>query len=73
VQVHQSAEQDVRRTIVRALNRDPFDIWTPESLASSLGLSSGLTAKLLAELSGAGMIRRLEGADDEYTAAGGGE
>jgi DNA-binding MarR family transcriptional regulator len=63
-------EAEARRAIVRALNRAPYDLWTPESLARTLGISSGLTGKLLAELATAGMVRRLAGPGDEYTVVG---
>ncbi|MGZ8631328.1 MAG: hypothetical protein ACXWZF_10230 [Actinomycetota bacterium] len=65
-------EADARRLIVRALNRDPYDIWTRDSLARSVGVSPGLAGKVLGQLASAGMVRRLEGADDEYTVAGAG-
>jgi DNA-binding IscR family transcriptional regulator len=63
-------EADARRLIVRALNNDPYDVWTRDSLARSVGVSPGLTGKVLAQLASTGMVRRLEGADDEYTVAG---
>jgi len=63
-------DADTRRMILRALNRDPFDVWTRESLARALGVSSGLTGKILAELASAGMVHRLDATSDEYTVAG---
>ena len=69
---HESPEIDARRSIVRTLNRDPYDVWTRESLASAIGQSPGLTGRVLAELVGAGVVRRLPGPDEEYSAAGGG-
>ena len=65
-------EADARRAIVRTLNRHPYDIWTRESLARSLGVPTGLTGKILAQLASAGMVRRLpaDGSDEEYTVAG---
>ena len=66
----ESREADARRAIVRTLNRDPFDVWTRESLARSLGLPSAQTEKVLRELVGRGLIRHLPGPDEEYTAAG---
>lgn len=60
-------EDDARRSIVRALNRHPYDIWTRDSLARSLGVSSGLTGKILMQLAHAGMVRRLDGPDEEFT------
>ena len=63
-------EDEARRAIVRALNRDPYDVWTRDSLARTLGVSSGLTGKILVQLAGAGMVHRLVGPDEEYTVAG---
>ena len=63
-------EADARRAIVRLLNRDPFDVWTRDSLARSVGLSVGLTGKILVQLTGAGIVHRLEGPDEEYTVIG---
>lgn len=63
-------EAGTRRAIVRALNRDPYDVWTRDSLARALGVSSGLTGKILGQLASAGMVHRLEGGDEEYTVAG---
>lgn len=69
----ETIEADARRTIVRALNRDPYDVWTRDSLAGSLGVSPGLTGKILLQLASAGMVHRLrghDGFDEEYTVAG---
>lgn len=69
----ESVEADARRTIVRALNRDPYDVWTRDSLARSVGVSSGLAGKILGQLASAGMVHRLsefDGPGDEYTVAG---
>lgn len=66
-------EADARRAIVRTLNRDPYDVWTRDSLARSLGVSSGLAGKILVQLASAGMVHRLEGLDEEYTVAGDGD
>jgi DNA-binding IscR family transcriptional regulator len=63
-------EDETRRAIVRALNRAPYDVWTRDSLARSLGVSSGLTGRILTQLAGAGMVHLLPGSDDEYTVAG---
>lgn len=63
-------EHDARRAIVRALNRDPYDVWTRDSLASSLGISSGLAGMILVQLASAGMVHRLAGPDGAYTVAG---
>jgi hypothetical protein len=65
-------EADARRAIVRTLNRDPYDVWTPDSLARSVGISAGLTGTILVRLARAGMVHRLEGSDEEYTVAGDG-
>ena len=65
-----NAEADARRLIVRTLNREPYDVWSRDSLARALGISSGLAGKVLAQLASAGMVRRLAGAEDEYTVAG---
>lgn len=63
-------ELDARRSLVRTMNRHPFDVWTRESLARATGLSSGTAARELGELVRAGLVRRLEGQDEEYTIAG---
>jgi DNA-binding MarR family transcriptional regulator len=68
--VEESPEADGRRSIMRTLNRDPYDVWTRDSLARATGLSSGLAGRVLADLVGSGMVRRLPGPDEEYTAAG---
>jgi DNA-binding MarR family transcriptional regulator len=47
-------------------------VWTRDSLAQRFGIGSALAGRILAELTGAGLIRRLPGPDDEYTAAGAG-
>ena len=65
-----SPEAEGRSSIMRTLNRDPYDVWTRDSLASATGLSSGLTAQVLSELVAHGMVRRLPGPDEEYTVAG---
>jgi hypothetical protein len=59
-----------RQLVLGALNRDPFDVWTRDALASRLAIPSSVVGRVLAELVGAGLIRRLEGPDEEYTAAG---
>jgi hypothetical protein len=64
------AEAEARRMIVRTLNRDPYDVWTRDSLARALGLPTGLAGRVLSQLVSAGMVRRLAGAEDEYTVAG---
>jgi hypothetical protein len=69
----EAIEADARRTIVRVLNRDPYDVWTRDSLARSVGVSSGLAGKILGQLASAGMVHRLSGLDglgEEYTVAG---
>ena len=67
----ESSEDEARRTIVRALNRDPYDVWTRDRLATTLGLSAGLTGKVLAQLADAGIVHRLGDASDGFTVAGG--
>ena len=67
---HDEEGEDARRAIVRTLNRDPYDVWTRDSLARSLGVSSSLTGRILAQLTASGMVHRLDddtGADVGYT------
>ena len=66
----ESGEGEARRAIVHVLNRDPYDVWTRDSLAAALGLSAGLTGKVLAQLADAGMVHRLGDPGDGYTVAG---
>jgi hypothetical protein len=68
----ETPETYARRTILHALRRSPYDVWTKEALASRFGIATSLAGRILAELVGAGLARRLEGADDEYTASGAG-
>ena len=63
-------EAEGRSSIMRVLNRDPYDVWTRDSLASATGLSSGLAARVLTDLVAGGLVRRLAGPDEEYTVAG---
>jgi DNA-binding MarR family transcriptional regulator len=63
-------ELDARRSLIRTMNRNPYDVWTLESLARATGLSSGSAGRALGELVRAGLVRRLAGPDDEYTIAG---
>ncbi len=73
LEAHETGEADARRAIVRALNRDPYDVWTRDSLAGSVGVSSGLAGKILLQLASAGMVHRLlghDGLDEGYTVAG---
>jgi predicted Rossmann fold nucleotide-binding protein DprA/Smf involved in DNA uptake len=63
-------EAEPRKALMRALQRDPYDVWTPQSLAGAVGLSLGQTLKVLAELVAAGLVLRLPGPDEEYTIAG---
>ncbi len=65
-------EAEARRAIVRTLNRHPYDVWTRDSLARSLGVPTGLAGRILTQLASAGMVRRLpaDGSDEEYTVAG---
>lgn len=69
----EEADADARRAIVRTLNRHPYDVWTRDSLARSLGVPSSLAGKILLQLASAGMVHRLSGADgldEEYTVTG---
>ena len=68
----ETPETYARQTILHALRRSPFDVWTKEALASRFGIAASLAGRVLAELVGAGLVRRLDGPDDEYTAAGAG-
>lgn len=73
MEVGEETEADARRVIVRALNRYPYDVWTRDSLARSLGISSSLAGRVLEQLASAGMVHRLngvDGLDEEYTVAG---
>ncbi|HJR98404.1 MAG TPA: hypothetical protein VJ979_10915 [Actinomycetota bacterium] len=63
-------EAETRRAILRALNLAPYDVWTGESLARTLALSPGLTGRILTQLVRDGMVRLIEGSEDEYTVAG---
>ena len=67
-----SPEVHARTTILHALTRNDADVWTRDSLARHFGIGPTLAGRMLAELAGAGLIRRLPGPDDEYTAAGAG-
>jgi hypothetical protein len=64
------SDTDPRRALMHALHRDPFDVWTPQSLARAVGLSLGQTVKVLAELVAAGLVLKLPGPDEEYTVVG---
>ncbi len=68
--IEEGPEAEGRSSIIRVLNRDPYDVWTRDSLASATGLSSGLAARVLADLVAGGLVRRLAGPDEEYTVAG---
>jgi DNA-binding IscR family transcriptional regulator len=65
-----SPEAHARMTIVHAFTRGRGDVWTPESLASSFGISKPMVIRVLAELQAAGIVRRLPGPDEEFSAAG---
>jgi DNA-binding IscR family transcriptional regulator len=65
-----SSESHARMTIVHALTRGRGDVWTPQSLAASFGISTPMVIRVLAELQVAGIVRRLPGPDDEYAAVG---
>lgn len=67
---HDEEEVDARRAIVRTLNRDPYDVWTRDSLARALCVSTSLTERILAQLAASGMVHRLDDdadADVGYT------
>ncbi|MGZ8583705.1 MAG: hypothetical protein ACXWX4_11730 [Actinomycetota bacterium] len=65
---HDEEEADARRAIVRTLNRDPYGVWTRDSLARSLGVSASLTERILLQLASSGMVHRLDDTDEvEYT------
>lgn len=53
-------EADARRAIVRALHRDPYDVWTRDSLARSLGVPASLTERILVQLTSSGLVQRLD-------------
>ena len=72
MQIDDDDEHHARRAIVRALNRDPYDVWTSGSLASAVGASPALTGTILQQLASAGMVHRL-GDDDGFTVMGDGE
>ncbi len=68
----ETPEEHARRVILYALNRSTRDVWTRGELATHHGISTATAGRVLAELTGAGLIRRLPGEDDEYTAVGAG-
>jgi hypothetical protein len=72
LQLDDDDEHDARRAIVRALNRDPYDVWTSGSLALAVGASPALTGRILQQLASAGMVHRL-GDDEGFTVMGDGE
>ncbi|MEP7060588.1 MAG: helix-turn-helix domain-containing protein [Actinomycetota bacterium] len=72
MQTLESPEAQARMTILHALSGNDEATWTREHLAQRFGIGSALAGRILAELTGAGLIRRLPGPDDEYTAAGAG-
>lgn len=63
-------QSEARRAILRALERAPFDVWTRDSLARSLGLSSGLTETILTKLVVARIVHRSDDEEPEFTIAG---
>jgi DNA-binding IclR family transcriptional regulator len=63
-------DEDARRSILQTLNRDPFEVWTRDELARSLGLSASMTGRVVTDLVARGWVRRLPGVEEEYTAAG---
>jgi hypothetical protein len=63
-------EADARRAIVRILNRDPYDVWTRDSLARSIGMPASLIDRILGQLASAGIVHRTgSDADAEYSVA----
>jgi hypothetical protein len=58
-----------RATITHALRSHPDEVWTTDALAARYGISTWRTMQVLGELSAAGVILRLDGPDDEFTAA----
>lgn len=67
---HDEEEADARRAIVRLLNREPYDVWTRDTLARSLGVPASLTERILTQLAKSGMVQRLDGSNEiEYTVA----
>ncbi len=67
----ESPEAYARQTILHALRRHPSDVWTTQALASRFGIAASLTARVLADLVASGLIYRLDGPDDEFTADAG--
>jgi DNA-binding IscR family transcriptional regulator len=68
--VHDEEEADARRAIVRILNRAPYDVWTRDSLARSVGVPASLTERILIQLTRSGIVQRLDDSDEiEYTVA----
>jgi len=68
---HDEEEADARRAIVRALNRDPYGVWTRDGLARSVGVSASLAERVLSQLTSSGMVRRSEESGEaEYTVGG---
>lgn len=68
--VHDEEEADARRAIVRILNRAPYDVWTRDSLARSVGVPASLAERILIQLTRSGIVQRLDDSDEiEYTVA----
>jgi DNA-binding IscR family transcriptional regulator len=68
--VHDEEEADARRAIVRILNRAPYDVWTRDSLARSVGVPASLTERILIQLTRSGIVQRIDDSDEiEYTVA----
>jgi DNA-binding IscR family transcriptional regulator len=65
-----SPESHARMMIVHAFTRGRGAVWTPESLASSFGISMPMVVRVLAELRASGIVQRLPGPDEEYSTAG---
>ncbi len=66
----ESSEAYARQTIAHALLQHPEAVWTRGALANRYGMSPSMAGAILSELVGAGIALRLDGPDDEYTAAG---
>jgi DNA-binding IscR family transcriptional regulator len=66
----ESPETYARQTIVHTLLRHPDAVWTREALANRFGIAPSLAGSVLTELVSSGIVRRLDGPDEEYAAAG---
>jgi hypothetical protein len=57
---------EVRRLVRAAFDRNPHDGWTPQRLATTLGLPVVAVGRALGELSSSGLILQIDG---EYVPA----